>query len=213
MSKNLESALSQLRSTLGKMEVALGSINEAIVWTNQFGKVQWCNAVFDRLIGRQHIQILGKDLIALLPLEEGGILLPKEAHPGRVILDTASDLAGYYKVPDREVYLEVRGKHLDLGEYGRSAVLTIRDVTEAKELEQVRLLGVALQAAANAIVIADRQGKVIWANQAFTTLTGYTLEEISVEICVCSSPAGTIPLNTKNCGTPYWPVRCGPGAL
>ena len=178
ISKSLESALSHLRSTLGKMEVALGSINEAIVWTNESGKVQWCNAVFDRLIGRQHIQILGKDLIALLPLEEGGILLPKEAHPGRVIIDTASDLAGYYKVPDREIYLEIRGKHLDLSEYGRSAVLTIRDVTEAKELEQVRLLGVALQAAANAIVIADRQGKVIWANQAFTTLTGYTLEEI-----------------------------------
>jgi PAS domain S-box-containing protein len=178
MSKNLESALSHLRSTLGKMEVALGSINEAIVWTNHFGKIQWCNAVFDRLVGLQHIQILGRDLAALLPLEEGGILLPGEAHPGRVVLDTAAELAGYYKVHDREIFLEVRGKHLDLGEYGRSAVLTIRDVTEAKELEQVRLLGVALQAAANAIAITDRQGKVIWVNQAFTTLTGYTPEEI-----------------------------------
>ncbi len=178
MSKNLEAALSHLRSTLGKMEVALGSINEAIVWTNQFGKIQWCNAVFDRLVGLQHIQILGKDLTALLPLEEGGIFLPGEAHPGRVVLDTAAELAGYYKVHDREIFLEVRGKHLDLGEYGRSAVLTIRDVTEAKELEQVRLLGVALQAAANAIAITDRQGKVIWVNQAFTTLTGYTPEEI-----------------------------------
>ena len=178
MSKNLELALSHLRSTMGKMEVALGSINEAIVWTNQSGKVQWCNAVFDSLVGRQHIQILGQDLAALLPLEEGGILLPGEAYPGRVILDTASDFAGYYKVSDREIYLEVRGKHLDLGEYGRSAVLTIRDVTESKELEQVRLLGVAVQAAANAIAITDRHGKVIWVNQAFTTLTGYTPKEI-----------------------------------
>jgi PAS domain S-box-containing protein len=178
MDNKLESALAHLHLTLGKMEVALGSINEAIVWTNQDGKVQWCNAVFDRLVGRQHIQILGQDLPRLLPLEEGGILLPGEAHPARVVLDTAADLAGYYKIHDREIYLELTGRHLDLGEYGRTAVLTIRDVTESAELEQVRLLGIALQAAANAVAITDRQGKVIWVNRAFTTLTGYTPDEI-----------------------------------
>ena len=36
-----------------------------------------------------------------------------------------------------------------------------------------RLLGAALNAAANAIVITDRDGIIQWANPAFVTLTGY----------------------------------------
>jgi len=44
--------------------------------------------------------------------------------------------------------------------------------------EQVRLLSAALAAAANGIVITDRDGAIVWVNQAFTRLTGYTLEEV-----------------------------------
>jgi PAS domain S-box-containing protein len=36
----------------------------------------------------------------------------------------------------------------------------------------------ALEAAANAIVIADRDGTITWTNPAFTLLTGYTREEV-----------------------------------
>ncbi len=36
----------------------------------------------------------------------------------------------------------------------------------------------ALSAAYNGIIITDREGRVIWANSAFTRLTGYTLKEI-----------------------------------
>ncbi|WP_298273471.1 SpoIIE family protein phosphatase [Geobacter sp.] len=54
----------------------------------------------------------------------------------------------------------------------------ISDITGRKVAEEeMRLRGAALAAAANAIVISDREGKVIWANPAFTTLTGYTLDE------------------------------------
>ena len=34
-----------------------------------------------------------------------------------------------------------------------------------------------MPAAANAIIITDRSGKILWVNSAFTTLTGYTSEE------------------------------------
>jgi PAS domain S-box-containing protein len=36
----------------------------------------------------------------------------------------------------------------------------------------------ALEAAANAIVIVDRNGTITWTNPAFTTLTGYSVEEV-----------------------------------
>jgi PAS domain S-box-containing protein len=52
------------------------------------------------------------------------------------------------------------------------------DVTErSRAEEQLRLQGAALEAAANAIVITDRRGRITWVNQAFTELTGYSEEE------------------------------------
>ena len=41
----------------------------------------------------------------------------------------------------------------------------------------MRLQGGALEAAANAIFITDREGVIEWANHAFTTLTGYSVAE------------------------------------
>ncbi|MBI4573411.1 MAG: PAS domain S-box protein [candidate division NC10 bacterium] len=55
---------------------------------------------------------------------------------------------------------------------------TIRDISERKRAEeQLRLQSVALESAANAVVITDREGRITWVNPAFTRLTGYTPEE------------------------------------
>lgn len=42
----------------------------------------------------------------------------------------------------------------------------------------LRLRDAAVQAAANAIVITDQQGRIMWINPAFTRLTGYTAAEV-----------------------------------
>ncbi|KIE41382.1 SpoIIE family protein phosphatase [Geobacter anodireducens] len=56
----------------------------------------------------------------------------------------------------------------------------IADITERKEGELTRQIQtVALKAAANAIVICDPEGRIIWANPAFTRLTGYLLDEVA----------------------------------
>jgi PAS domain S-box-containing protein len=60
-----------------------------------------------------------------------------------------------------------------------SVIWVARDITERKDTErQLRLQATALQSAANAIVITDRQGIISWVNHAFTKLTGYTLEDV-----------------------------------
>ena len=46
---------------------------------------------------------------------------------------------------------------------------------DSNELLQLRLL--ALDAAANAVVITDRDGLIVWVNRAFTYLTGFTADE------------------------------------
>jgi diguanylate cyclase (GGDEF)-like protein/PAS domain S-box-containing protein len=55
----------------------------------------------------------------------------------------------------------------------------VRDLTIRKEAEeQLRLQSVALESAANGILITDRNGNIQWVNPAFTKMTGYTAEEV-----------------------------------
>ncbi len=54
----------------------------------------------------------------------------------------------------------------------------IRNVTSRRLVErQLNLQSVALNTAANGIVITDAAGSVVWANPAFESLTGYSMEE------------------------------------
>ena len=73
--------------------------------------------------------------------------------------------------------VEVHGSRTEYN--GRPAVMgTLLDITERKQAEEaLRLQSTALTAAANAILIANRDGTIVWVNPAFTTLTGYTLAE------------------------------------
>ncbi len=64
---------------------------------------------------------------------------------------------------------------------GRMAGLLVllRDITYYWRIEeQLRLESAALQAAANAVIITDREGRILSANPAFTMLTGYLEEEV-----------------------------------
>jgi PAS domain S-box-containing protein len=66
--------------------------------------------------------------------------------------------------------LELDGKRVLQG--------SVRDIAARKRSEaSLRLQSVALEAAANAIVITDQNGTIQWVNPAFTRLTGYTPQE------------------------------------
>jgi PAS domain S-box-containing protein len=53
-----------------------------------------------------------------------------------------------------------------------------QDITERKQIEQqLRLQAAALASAANGILIANREGQIIWTNPAMSALSGYGAEE------------------------------------
>ena len=47
----------------------------------------------------------------------------------------------------------------------------------AMDMQQIRLLSMALTSAANAVLVTDNQGRIQWINAAFTRLSGYSAEE------------------------------------
>jgi len=54
-----------------------------------------------------------------------------------------------------------------------------RDIRQRKRIEeQLRLQAAAMAATANAIVITDPAGQIVWVNPAFTKLTGYEAREV-----------------------------------
>ncbi len=59
--------VAQLRTTLGRLEAALGAVEEALAFTDLDGIVEWTNASFDRFVGLTRLQCLGRSLSGILP--------------------------------------------------------------------------------------------------------------------------------------------------
>ena len=128
--------LNQLRGTLEKMEVALGAICEAIVWTNQAGCVQWSNPAFHQLMGQQPVS-LGAKLTDLLPLVQNETIVVPEAHPVNLALRDHTNAVGVYAFyrANQRLVVEVSWSYIQLHEGEASAVLAIRDITMRQTVE------------------------------------------------------------------------------
>jgi len=75
------------------------------------------------------------------------------------------------------INVEITGHDIDFD--GRPAMLVLAmDISERKQAEEaLRLQSAALNAAANSIIITNLDGIIEWVNPAFTTFTGYSIEE------------------------------------
>ena len=52
------------------------------------------------------------------------------------------------------------------------------EIAQRKQAEsQLRLQTTALESAANGVIVTDKQGRILWANQAFAQMTGYSITE------------------------------------
>ncbi|MDO8680792.1 MAG: PAS domain S-box protein [Acidobacteriota bacterium] len=166
-----------LREAYGLLHAVTESIPDAVFVKDSTGRYLMINAAGARLLGQPVEQVLGKRDTDFLPPEAARKVMEEdrevmaagesstheetEAQAGitRALLST--------KAPYCNSQGEITG------------VLGIRrDITELKRAEErLHLQGAALEAAANAIVIADREGCIVWVNPAFTRNTGYELEE------------------------------------
>lgn len=99
--------------------------------------------------------------------------------------DTLSVMIAPLK-PAGKVIGAISVQHYQFGMYDqehRQIFLTLANQVAAaienlRLLQSLRLQSVALNAAANAIVISDENGIIQWVNAAFTTMTGYRADEV-----------------------------------
>ena len=138
------SQLQELRSTLGKMEIALGAVDSAIVWTNAEGRIQWCNKSFDRLVGKLHIMILGKELPTLLPLYYDGVLVPNEKYPVALAIEKKGKFSQSYEfhLGEHGSIIEVVSTYVEIVANEPkeiSVVIAINDITEQQRTQSLLL--------------------------------------------------------------------------
>lgn len=129
------------------------------------------NTAFETLTGLK--DVTGKRVTEVIP----GI---QESDPGLLESYARVALTG---VPEKfETFVDALGMWFSISLFSpeKEFFVAIFDViTERKRTEAaLRLRTKALDAAANGVVIADREGTIVWANAAATALTGYTSDEL-----------------------------------
>ncbi|MCJ7531495.1 MAG: PAS domain S-box protein, partial [Anaerolineales bacterium] len=151
---------------------------EGIAVADMDGVIQVVNSAWAQMHGYMLDEVLGKNLsIFHTPCQLQEEVLPFNEQVVKTGFNQGE--VGHIR-KDGTVFPTQMGTALLRNEAGYPVgfVGIAMDITEPKLAEEfLRLQSGALEAAANSIIITDRDGTIQWANRAFTQLTGYTLEE------------------------------------
>jgi len=146
------------------------------------GMVGWAAESFETVLSNNvetepHYINLFPDLIRTqselsIPITAGEALLG--------VLDIQSENLDSFEDHDRIVMETLVDQMAAAIENARLYEATQRELKERKRAEgQILLQATALESAANAIVLTDCDGKILWINRAFELLTGFPAEEVA----------------------------------
>jgi PAS domain S-box-containing protein len=169
----------QAEETRLRLAAIVESSLDPIVSTNLDGLITSWNAAAEHLYGYTADEIMGKPINQILPIErhpEKDDVLRRVTNGEHVgLFESVCVAKDGHRIPVSLTVSPLQDASTNI--VGTSAV--IHDITERKRSEdQLRLQSAALEAAANAIVITDTHGIVLWVNPAFTTLTGWSRGEV-----------------------------------
>jgi nitrogen fixation negative regulator NifL len=150
---------------------------DALATITSDGKIGDVNSVTEAITGYNRDELIGKDF-------------------HNYFSDPAKARSGYQRVfetgmlHDYELEIQHRDGHTTPVVYNASVYrdesgnvagvfAAARDITERKQAEhQLIILTTALEAAANGIILVDKDGTILWSNPAFSQMTGYAQDEI-----------------------------------
>ena len=157
----------------------LEALLDAVVVVDGEGRILRANRRCESLLGWPPAELVGREVECLVPVRlEAGHRAHRErfqAAPVPRPMGGGLQLVALHR-DGEEIAVEIA-----LGPIaGAGAVLvTIRDVrAERARLEELRVKSIALDEAANGIVITDADGVIEWTNRAVTRMTGYGPEEL-----------------------------------
>jgi len=168
-----------LRASEARYRAVAQSAHDAIVTADHAGTIVGWNGGAETIFGYPEAEAIGQPLSILMPSRHQAhfagmnrVLADVEQH----VIGETVELEGVRK-DGSEFPLELSLAQWENAE-GMFVTGILRDITARVQGQAaLRLQSAALNAAANPMVITDRDGSIEWVNEAFTTVTGFSADE------------------------------------
>jgi len=164
---------------LERLSLVASANDNGVLFTTPDGYITWANEGFCKLTGYTLEEVIGKSPIELCkgPLSDEATIynILESFFKGQgfstEIIYYRKDKTWFWGRSVSQPIKNADGKVTEF--FG-----IIQNVTEEKASEEkLRVLSQIAEDNINAVVIADKEGKITWINKSFTEMTGYSLEE------------------------------------
>ncbi len=196
MSAETQEQINQLQAILGKMQVTLGAIADAVVWVAADQHIQWCNGAFAKLLNLDDSQIIGCKFSDLIALQQAGQPIALEAYPHVKIHAGEYETTNYQvELGNQNLWWQISGSYVD-----DTAVIVIQDITQCHRTEAALEENEAqyrdLVETANCIILRwDSEANIRFLNDYGQRFLGFELNEI-----IGRNVVGTIVPETETSG-------------
>ena len=170
-----------LKESAERFRAVAESANEGIISADSHGMIIYWNRAAREIFGYLQEEIIGQPLSVLMPE-----MWADQRHHHNDPWEFGDEPLQSSRIQEAVGYRKDGSKfpiEFSIGNWdtrqGAFFTVMVRDETARKQAEEnLRLQSAALEAAANGIMISDREGSVIWVNSAFTRLTGYEADDV-----------------------------------
>lgn len=160
------------------LESIIENITDVVTILDATGKILYESSSIKSVLGYTPEELIGKNAFTLIHPDDYKEVFATFMK-GITRHDVVEKTEMRFKHKDGSWrHLECMAKNQLDDPHVRGVVVSSRDITERRQTEaQIRLQSHALEAASNGIVITDIAGTILWVNEAFSQMTGYSLYE------------------------------------
>ncbi|MGR9013402.1 MAG: putative bifunctional diguanylate cyclase/phosphodiesterase [Gammaproteobacteria bacterium] len=185
---NSKLAIDTLRLSEAKYRSLFENIDQSVIYLDATGMVMSANHAAEQLLGLPLDMIIGRKFIdsCFKIIKEDGSAFPEQQQPWLLALATGKPVEdvvlGLFNA-ERQNYIWVSVHSVPEFRVGErqphQVLITFTDITRQKQSEgKLSMASVIFNNIGEGIFVTDKDKKIISINEAFTTITGFTQEDV-----------------------------------